>query len=161
MCKIKNHFEGSLVCKESKKQKASNKNNSTNFAESNDYSSDESLFTVTQYVNRVEKLSQPIVSLSLSDKKDISGKAVSVKCLTGTGSTCNIMPFDILQNIVKNPILKKIKSQLKSYDRATMKSIGKYNLYTKFKDKFLNCALKLFQQKYLEICYYQQILVKS
>ena len=113
MCKIKNHFEGSLVCKGSKKQKASNKNNSTNFTEGNRYSPDESPFTVTQYVNPVEKPDQPIVSLSLSDQKDISGKGVSVKCLKDTGSTCNIMPIDILRNIVKNPILKKTERQLK------------------------------------------------
>ena len=62
LCKIKNHFESSLVCKGSKKQKASNKNNLTNFTESNNYSSDVSLLTVTQYVNRVEKHGQPIVS---------------------------------------------------------------------------------------------------
>ena len=55
LCKIKNHFEGSLVCKECKKEKASNKNNSTNCIENNDYSSDQLLFTITQYVNRVEK----------------------------------------------------------------------------------------------------------
>ena len=36
-----------------------------------------------------------------------------MKCLTDTGSTCNIMLFDILQNIVKNLILQKTESQLK------------------------------------------------
>ena len=86
MCKIKNHFEGSLDHKDSKKQKPSNKNNSTNFTESNDYSSVESLFTVTQSVNRVEKPGQPIVSLNQSNQKDIS--RVSVKCLISIGSTC-------------------------------------------------------------------------
>ena len=61
---------------------------------------------------------------------------MSVKCLIDTGSTCNIMPFDILHNIVKIPKLKKIESQLKFYHGATMKSIGKYSLFTKIKDKF-------------------------
>ena len=159
LCKIKNHFESSLVCEESKKQKASNKTNLTNFTESNDYSSDESLSTATQYVNRVGKPGQPIVSLS--DQKDISGKRVSVKCLIDTGSTCNIMPFDILQNIVKNPILQKTESQLKLYDVATMKSIGKYNLYAKIKGKFFKLPFEIVSTKYLEIRCYQQILVKS
>ena len=85
MCKIKNHFEGSLDHKDRKKQKPSNKNNSTNFTESNDHSSVESLFTVTQFVNRVEKPGQPIVSLNQSNQKDIS--RVSVKCLISIGST--------------------------------------------------------------------------
>ena len=62
LCKTKNHFKGSLVWKESKNQKGSKKNNSTNFTENNDYNSDESLFTVTQYVNQVDKPGQPIVS---------------------------------------------------------------------------------------------------
>ena len=146
-CKIKNHFEGSLVCKGSKKQKASNKNNSTNFTEGNDYSSDESLFTVTQYVTRVEKPGQSIVSLSLSNQKDISGKSVSVKCLIDTGSTWNIMPFDILQNIAKNPILNKTESQLKFYDGETMKSIGKHSLYTKIKDKFFKLRFEVVSTK--------------
>ena len=70
----KNPFEGSLVCKERKKQIASNKNNSANFTEINDCSSDESLFTVTQYVNQVKKPGHPTVSLNLSDQKDISNK---------------------------------------------------------------------------------------
>ena len=144
MCKIKYHFEVSLNCKESKKKKASNKNNSTNFRESNNYSSDESLFTVTQYVNHVEKLGQPIVSLSLSDQKDISGKGVGVKCLTDTASTSNTMPFDTLQNIVKNP---KAESQLKFYGGATMKAIGKYILYIKIKDKFLKLRLGIVSTK--------------
>ena len=147
MCKIKNHFEGSLVCKVSKKQKASNKNNSTNFTESNDYSSYESLFTVTQYVNQVKKPRQPIASLNLSDQKNISGQSVSMKCPIDAGSTYNIMPLDILQNIVKNPILQKTKSQLKFYDGAMMKSIGKYSLYTKVKDKFFKLHFKIVPTK--------------
>ena len=60
LCKTKNHFKGSLVWKESKNQKGSKKNNSTNFTENNDYKSDQSLFTVTQYVNQVDKPGQPI-----------------------------------------------------------------------------------------------------
>ena len=72
--KIKNPFEGSLVCKERKKQIASNKNNSTNFTEKNDCISDESLFTVTHYVNQVKKPGHPTVLLNLSDQKDISNK---------------------------------------------------------------------------------------
>lgn len=48
-CKNKNDFAGSLVYEESKKRKGLNKNNSTNFAKINDYSSDEPLFTVIQH----------------------------------------------------------------------------------------------------------------
>ena len=84
-----------------------------------------------------------------------------VKYLIDYGSRCNSMPFDILQAIAKKLILKKTESQLKFYDEATIKSISKYSLYTKIKDKFLKYALKLFQQKYLKIHYYQQIVVKS
>ena len=115
----------------------------TNFIESNDYSSDESLFTVTQYVNRVEKPGQPIASWSLSDQKDISGKSLSMKCFIDTGSKWNIIPFDILQSIVKNPILKKTESQLKFYDEAMMKSIGKYSLYTKLKNKCFKLCFEI------------------
>ena len=61
---------------------------------------------------------------------------MSVKYLIDTGSTCNIMLFDILQNIDKNPILQKTESQLRSYAGVTMKPIDKYSLYTKSKDKF-------------------------
>ena len=74
-----------------------------------------------------------------------------MKCFIATGSTCNIMPFDILQNIVENPILKKTESKLKFYDEATMKSLGKYSLYKIIKDKSFKLRfLKLFQQKYLK-----------
>ena len=74
-----------------------------------------------------------------------------MKYFIATGSTCNIMSFDILQNIVENPILKKTESKLKFYDRATMKSIGKYSLYKIIKDKSFKLRfLKLFQQKYLK-----------
>ena len=74
-----------------------------------------------------------------------------MKCFIATGSTCNIMPFDILQNIVENPILKKTESKLKFCDGATMKSLGKYSLYKIIKDKSFKLRfLKLFQQKYLK-----------
>ena len=74
-----------------------------------------------------------------------------MKCIIATESTCNIMPFDILQNIVENPILKKTESKLKFYDGATMKSLGKYSLYKIIKDKSFKLRfLKLFQQKYLK-----------
>ena len=70
-----------------------------------------------------------------------------MKCLINTGATCNIMPFDILQNIVKNLILKNTESQLKFYDGATMKSIGKYSLYTKIKDKFFKLHFEIVSTK--------------
>ena len=66
-----------------------------------------------------------------------------VKCLIETGSTWNIMPFDILQNIVKDAILQKTESQLKFCDRATMKSIGKYSSYTKIRDKFFKLRFEV------------------
>ena len=105
------------------------------------------LLYYSQYVNRVEKPGQPIVSLNLSDQKDISGKSVSGKCLIDTRSTCNIMPFDILQNIVKNPVLQKTESQLKFYDGARMKSIGKYSLYTKLTDKLFKLRFEIVSRK--------------
>ena len=58
--KLKITLKVVFVCKESKNQKGSKKNNSTNFTENNDYKSDQSLFTVTQYVNQVDKPGQPI-----------------------------------------------------------------------------------------------------
>ena len=57
------------------------------------------------------------------------------------------MLFDILQNIVKNPILNKTKSQLKFYDRARMKSIGKYSLYKKLKEKFFKLCCEIVSTK--------------
>ena len=77
----------------------------------------------------------------------MSGKGISVKCLIGIGSTCNITPFDILQNIVKNPILKKTESQVKFHDGATMKSIGKYTLHTKIWNKFLKSRFEILSTK--------------
>ena len=57
------------------------------------------------------------------------------------------MPFDILQNIVKNPILQKTESQLKFFDGATMRSIGKYSLYTKIKAKFFKLGFEIVSTK--------------
>ena len=72
---------------------------------------------------------------------------MSVKCFVDNGSTCNIMPFDILQNIVKNPLLQNAQNQLKFYDRTTMKPIGKYSLYTKIKDKFFKLQFEIVSTK--------------
>ena len=68
---------------------------------------------------------------------------MSVKCLIDTGSTCIIILLDILLNIVKNPTLKKTESQLKFYGGAMMKSISKYSLYTKIKDKFFKLRFEI------------------
>ena len=71
--KLKINLNVALFAKKAKNRKHQNKNNLTNFTESNSYSSDEPLFTVTHYVNQVEKPGQSIASLTfLSDPKDIS-----------------------------------------------------------------------------------------
>ena len=71
-----------------------------------------------------------------------------MKCLIDTGPTFNIVLFDILQNIVnKNPVLEKTESQLKFYDGATMKSRGKYSLYTRIKDKFFKLRFEIVSTK--------------
>ena len=66
-----------------------------------------------------------------------------MKCLINTGSTCIIILLDILLNNVKNPTLKKTESQLKFYGGAMMKSISKYSLYTKIKDKFFKLRFEI------------------
>ena len=57
------------------------------------------------------------------------------------------MPFHILQNIVKSPILKKTESQLKFYDGASMKSVSKYSLFTKIKDRFFKLGFEIVSTK--------------
>ena len=66
-----------------------------------------------------------------------------MKCLINTGSTCIIILLDILLNNVKNPTLKKTESQLKFYGGAMMKSISKFSLYTKIKDKFFKLRFEI------------------
>ena len=65
-------------------------------------------------------------------------------CLIDTGSTFNIKLFNTLQNIVENPILKKTEIHVKFYNGATMKSIGKYSLYTKkLRTNFLKLCFEI------------------
>ena len=89
-CHQKNHWEGSKMCRKSKGQKM------TQFVDG-EYTSDDTCLAIKQTITNVKIIVKTTtVKLQFQEQKDSNAKPL--RCLMDTGTTCNIMSIDDLNN---------------------------------------------------------------
>ena len=98
------HFASACQSRKDRKQP-------TNFCEneSGHSDSDNSVFMIEHKLNNVKMTKKQLsVQLALSHEKDKRG--VPVECLLDTGTTCNVISMDDLNQISKNAVIKEIQT---------------------------------------------------
>ena len=141
-CHQRNHWSGSKKCKKNGQKKSSKSSKSAHYVQEESYSSDGSCMYVDHQVANVKSRGkQPRVELSFTEKGESCEK--SLVCLIDTGTTCNIMSIEQLNQIVPNAKLRQSNSKLHFYDGSYMKPLGIYSVYAQYGSKKLKLRFEI------------------
>nr|XP_022902167.1 uncharacterized protein K02A2.6-like [Onthophagus taurus] len=129
VCKKENHF--AEVCKFNMKQ--TNKKNVRDVKESHN-AEEESTEEDDKYIRLDSIINNDKNVKQWTQKIDVNGKNIVFKL--DTGSECSILPFDLLQNNLKNNlVLEKTNTVLVVYNGNKIKPLGTVNLKCNINEK--------------------------
>ena len=104
---------------------------------------------ITLYSNSICKPSRKTRSTDCIIKSKLSKRYIPCEREMSYKHWINMLNYAVwyFTDTVKSPILKKTESQLKFYDGASMKSVSKYSLFTKIKDRFFKLHFEIVSTK--------------